>query len=51
MNAEQALKILEEVTANVNANRQTHLAVAQALKVLREAVEPKTGSVLPKKEK
>jgi hypothetical protein len=48
MNAEQALKIIEDATAQINANRQTHAAIAQAIQVLRAEVANK--AVKAKKE-
>lgn len=38
MTTNEALKILEEVTAQVPANRQVHQAIEEALRVLTEAV-------------
>ena len=41
MTIEQALNILSEVTKNIQANRETHLAVIQAIKTLQDALVKK----------
>jgi len=39
MTPEQALKILEDVTSEINMTRKNHMAVLQALQVLKSMVE------------
>lgn len=41
MTIEQALKILDDVTKTVNANREVHQAIVTALDVLKKALESK----------
>jgi hypothetical protein len=43
MTPEQALDLLTQVTAAVQANRQTHAQIAEALKVLKEAIKKSNG--------
>ena len=38
MSTDEALKIIEQVTGQVQASREVHRAIEQALQVLREAV-------------
>lgn len=37
MTTDEALKILEEVTGQINATRQIHEAIKEAIQVLRKA--------------
>lgn len=39
MTPEQALKILDEVTKNVSANRDTHQAILIALETIKKLIE------------
>lgn len=41
MTLEQALKILEEATGAVSANREAHQKIIEALEVVKKASEPK----------
>ena len=38
MSTDEALKVLEQVTAQVQATRDVHKAIEEALRVLRDAV-------------
>ena len=42
MTPEQALKILDEVTKGISANRDTHQAILMALDTLRKLIESKS---------
>lgn len=50
MTTEQAMKIIEEATANLQANRQTHAMIAQAIKVLRDELASNSKKTTPKKD-
>lgn len=41
MSPEQALQYLAQVTASLQANRETHLAIINAIKVIEDALKPK----------
>lgn len=41
MTVKQAIEILEQATSQINASRQTHLAILQALAVLKEQIKDK----------
>ena len=43
----QAIKILEDVTAQVSMNRESHVAVMTALNTLRNALFDKMPTVKP----
>ncbi len=42
MTTEQAMKIIEDVTGNISASRQTHATIAQAIKAIQEALAKKS---------
>jgi hypothetical protein len=41
MTPEQALKIVNDATGQLQANRETHSLIMQALAVLKDAIAPK----------
>ena len=40
MSPEEALKVLDQATAQLTANRETHAVIQQALTVLEVAIKP-----------
>jgi len=45
MKKDQALKLIEELTAQMKLTRQEHVVVAQAISVLNSLEEPKIDNV------
>ena len=43
MTPDQALALLDQVTQGMNMNRQVHLQVMEALRILKGVLEKKSG--------
>lgn len=41
MNPEDALKLLDQAVSQLPANREVHVRLQQAIKILEEAIKPK----------
>ena len=39
MTKEQALNLIDQLLQNINVNRQTHMQILEALKILKECVD------------
>lgn len=48
MEPKEALKLLTEATAQINTNRQTHMAMVEAINVLLRAITPQQAPLEPK---
>lgn len=45
MNTQQALELLDKAVAQVTTNRETHIALATAIDVIKKALAPKEDKV------
>lgn len=45
MNPQQALELLDRAVSQVNANREAHIALVNALEVIKKAISPKEDKV------